>query len=197
MGMGRKKTISDTDLLDSARRVFVERGFGASTKEIARRAGVSEGVIFQRFATKADLFFAAMIPPAADLDQLLQHSRLQGRARLEKITFAMIDYFRETLPILMPLMSHPAFRFEEFAKRHPDSPMLLLRRQLVEFFVREQRAGRIGAVDPGAAALLVWSTAHAIPFFERLGAHGGQFGAEIVRATVRCLWDGLEKNSHE
>jgi hypothetical protein len=88
-------------------------------------------------------------------------------------------------------MSHPAFRFEEFAKRHPDSPMLLLRRQLVEFFVRERQAGRIGPVDPGAAALLVWSTAHAIPFFERLGAHGGQFEAGIVRSMVRCLWDGL------
>ncbi len=191
MGMGRKKTISDAELLDAARRVFVEQGFGASTKEIARQAGVSEGVIFQRFATKEDLFFAAMIPPSVDLDRLLNHSRCTGRALLEKLTFAMIDYFRETLPVLLPLMSHPAFRFEEFAKRHPDSPMLLLRRQLVEFFVRERQAGRIGPVDPGAAALLVWSTAHAIPFFERLGAHGGQFEAGIVRSMVRCLWDGL------
>jgi AcrR family transcriptional regulator len=189
--MGRKKTISDAELLDAARRVFVEQGFGASTKEIARQAGVSEGVIFQRFATKEDLFFAAMIPPSVDLDRLLKHSRCTGRALLEKLTFAMIDYFRETLPVLLPLMSHPAFRFEEFAKRHPDSPMLLLRRQLVEFFVRERQAGRIGPVDPGAAALLVWSTAHAIPFFERLGAHGGQFEAGIVRSMVRCLWDGL------
>ncbi len=191
MGMGRKKITSDGELLDAARRVFVEQGFGASTKEIARQAGVSEGVIFQRFATKEDLFFAAMIPPSVDLDRLLNHSRCTGRALLEKLTFAMIDYFRETLPVLLPLMSHPAFRFEEFAKRHPDSPMLLLRRQLVEFFVRERQAGRIGPVDPGAAALLVWSTAHAIPFFERLGAHGGQFEAGIVRSMVRCLWDGL------
>jgi len=191
MGMGRKKITSDGELLDAARRVFVEQGFGASTKEIARQAGVSEGVIFQRFATKEDLFFAAMIPPSVDLDRLLKHSRCTGRALLEKLTFAMIDYFRETLPVLLPLMSHPAFRFEEFAKRHPDSPMLLLRRQLVEFFVRERQAGRIGPVDPGAAALLVWSTAHAIPFFERLGAHGGQFEAGIVRSMVRCLWDGL------
>ena len=104
----------------------------------------------------------------------------------------MIDYFRDTLPVLLPLMSHPAFRFEEFARRHPDSPMLLLRRQLVEFLVQEQRAGRLGAVDPGAAALLIWSTAHSIPFFERLGAHDGQFDPKLVRAMVRALWDGLD-----
>jgi AcrR family transcriptional regulator len=132
-----------------------------------------------------------MIPPPADLNRLLDHPRSKGRALLEKITFSMIDYFRETLPVLLPLMSHPAFRFEEFAKRHPDSPMLLLRRQLVEFFVREQRAGRLGAVDPGAAALLIWSTAHSIPFFERLGAHGGRFDPKLVRAMIRALWDGM------
>jgi AcrR family transcriptional regulator len=49
--MGRKKTISDDELLDVARRAFVDEGFAASTREIARRAGVSEGVIFQRFQT--------------------------------------------------------------------------------------------------------------------------------------------------
>jgi AcrR family transcriptional regulator len=190
--MGRNKTISDDALLDVARRAFVEQGFAASTRAIARSAGVSEGLLFQRFPTKADLFFAAMIPPPADLNRLLHHPRSAGCALLEKITFAMIDYFRDTLPVLLPLMSHPAFRFEEFARRHPDSPMLLLRRQLVEFLVQEQRAGRLGAVDPGAAALLIWSTAHSIPFFERLGAHDGQFDPKLVRAMVRALWDGLD-----
>jgi hypothetical protein len=107
----------------------------------------------------------------------------------------MIDYFRDTLPVLLPLMSHPAFRFEEFAKRHPESPVLLLRRQLVEFLVRERSAGRLGAVDPGAAALLIWSTAHSIPFFERLGAHGGQFDPKLVREMVRALWDGFDPDN--
>jgi len=190
--MGRKKAISDDELLGVARRIFVEEGFTASTREIARRAGVSEGLIFQRFRTKEDLFFAAMIPPSADLNRLFHHPHSQGRTLLEKITFSMIAYFRETLPVLLPLMSHPNFRFEEFAKRHPDSPMLLLRRQLVEFLVREQRAGRLGAIDPAAAALLIWSAAHSIPFFERLGAHGGQFEPKLVRAMVRALWDGLD-----
>ncbi|HTT64996.1 MAG TPA: helix-turn-helix domain-containing protein [Bryobacteraceae bacterium] len=195
--MGRNKTISDDELLDAARRVFVEQGFTASTKEIARRAGVSEGVLFQRFQTKEDLFFAAMIPPPADVHRLLHYPRFTGRALLEKITCAMIEYSRDTLPVLLPLMSHPAFRFEEFAKRHPDSPMFLLRRQLVEFLARERQAGRLGAVDPGAAALLIWSAAHAIPFFERLGAHGGHFDPKIVRRMVRALWDGFDPRNRK
>lgn len=30
---------------------------------LARRAGVAEGVLFQRFPTKAELFFSAIISP--------------------------------------------------------------------------------------------------------------------------------------
>lgn len=194
--MGRKKSLSDAQLLETARQVFVEHGFGASTKEIARRAGVSEGVIYQRFLTKDELFFAAMIPPPVDVKKLLRPGRSKGLKLIEKVTLSMVEYSRATLPVLLPLMMHPGFRFEEFAERHPDSPMFVLRRQLVQFFMEEQRTGRIGGVDPGAAALLVWSTANSIAFFERLGAHGGQFDPEMIRKTVRCLWDGIGPKAH-
>jgi AcrR family transcriptional regulator len=189
--MGRKKSLSDVQLLETARQVFVQEGFGVSTKEIARRAGVSEGVIYQRFVTKDELFFAAMIPPLVDVKKLLKPGRFKGSKLIEKITLSMIEYCRATLPVLLPLMLHPGFRFEEFARRHPDSPMFVLRRELVLFFMEQQRAGRIGGVDPGAAALLVWSTANSIAFFERLGAHGGQFDPEIIRKTIQCMWDGM------
>jgi AcrR family transcriptional regulator len=192
MGMGRRKTITDAALLDVARQVFVEEGFGASTKEIARRAGVSEGVLYQRFASKDELFFAAMIPPAVDVNRIFRKSRLKGRALVEKLTLAMLEYNRATLPVLLPLMLHPRFQFEEFARRHPDSPLFLLRRELVNVVLREREAGRIGRIDPGGAALLIWSTALAVAFFERLGAHHGKFHPTVIRATVRCLWDGLK-----
>ena len=65
----------DADRLDAAREVFVEKGPGASTREVARRAGVSEGVLFQRYGTKRDLFFAAMMIPADDLTARLRARR--------------------------------------------------------------------------------------------------------------------------
>lgn len=190
--MARTKTISDGDLLEVAREVFVELGFAASSKEIARRAGVSEGVLFQRFSTKQDLFFAAMIPPPADLSRIFEHSEVQGQALIEQITFAMLDYFRALMPVLIPVMSHPSFVFEEFARRQPDSPLATLRRQLMEFMIREKRAGRIGQVDAGAASLVIWSTANTIAFFERLGAHDGVMPEAVIRAAVQCLWTGIK-----
>lgn len=46
-------------ILDAALRVFAERGFhGATTKELARAAGVSEALMFRHFPTKEDLYIA-------------------------------------------------------------------------------------------------------------------------------------------
>ena len=70
----RPRHIDDATLLAAAREVFVEKGAAATTREVARRAGVSEGVLFQRYRTKADLFFAALEPPEADPTQVRQVS---------------------------------------------------------------------------------------------------------------------------
>ena len=93
--------------------------------------------------------------------------------------------------VLVPLMTSPGFRFEEFAARHPDSPLDQLRRDLVAFFVEERRARRIGPNDPGAAALMIVALAQSIAFFEHMGAHDGHFPPELLGRAVRCLWDGL------
>ena len=61
--MARTKTISDEQIIEAAREVFLEHGTAGTTAEIARRAGVSEGSIFRRFPTKDDLFTAAMMFP--------------------------------------------------------------------------------------------------------------------------------------
>jgi AcrR family transcriptional regulator len=47
------------EILDAAQQVFAESGYhGASTEEIARRAGISQPYIFRLFGTKKDLFIA-------------------------------------------------------------------------------------------------------------------------------------------
>jgi AcrR family transcriptional regulator len=49
------------EVLEVARDVFAEHGHaGASTDEIARRAGISQPYLFRLFGTKKDLFIAAI-----------------------------------------------------------------------------------------------------------------------------------------
>jgi AcrR family transcriptional regulator len=47
-------------ILDAAEAVFAELGAGASTEEVARRAGVAIGTVFRHFPTKNDLLAAIM-----------------------------------------------------------------------------------------------------------------------------------------
>lgn len=51
-------------LLDAARATFAEKGYrGATTKEIAERAGMTEAMIFRHFGSKAVLFQDAAVSP--------------------------------------------------------------------------------------------------------------------------------------
>lgn len=190
--MGRRKTVSDADLLAAARETFVKLGSAASTREIARRAGVSESVLFQRFTSKAELFFAAMVPPAVDVEAVLAAPRDTGpRERLEEIAIRLMAYFRTLVAVLLPAATHPSFDFENFAHRHPDNPLHRLRAGLTRHFEEERDRGAIVTENPGAAALTLFAALHSLAFFERLGAHGGNFGEAAVRGVVDCLWAGL------
>ena len=58
--MARPTTITNEQLLKAAREEFLKHGIRATSAAIARRAGVSPGILFHRFASKEALFAAAM-----------------------------------------------------------------------------------------------------------------------------------------
>src|SRR5881392_3037782 len=59
---GRKtKEVRREEILDAALEEFAERGLhGASTEEIAKRAGISQPYVFRLFGTKKELFLAVV-----------------------------------------------------------------------------------------------------------------------------------------
>jgi AcrR family transcriptional regulator len=192
--MTRRKRLEDDELLAIARDAFVAEGFGASTRAIARSAGVSEAILFRRFRTKPELFFAAMVPPAPDLHAIMApdaRSRKPPR-QLEEIALRVLAYFREITPVLVPLMAHPDFSYASFIERYPDSPMNQLVAGLQAWFGGlEQR----GVVVPGAGdtvAITVVSSMASLALFERMGVHGGEFDDETVRRMARLMWRGAE-----
>lgn len=182
--MARKRTIRDEDLLTAARSLFIERGFAAPTKEIARRAGVSEGLLFQRYGSKAELFFAAMVPPPGSALREQLAGTAPGEDDLVRLGLSMLDYFRATADVLLPLLSHPEFAFEEFAQRHPDSALAAMRREAMAYFSQAR------ASDPPASALLLMSSLFGVVMFEKLGAHGGVLPADMVRRMLLRIRQG-------
>ena len=68
-------------LLAAAAQVFAENGYaGAGVAEIARRAGVTTGAIYSRYAGKAELLAEAIDAASGDeLDGLFSDHRFEGR----------------------------------------------------------------------------------------------------------------------
>ncbi len=61
-------------LRDAARDIFAERGYRATTREIAERAGVSHELIFRYFESKEKLLFDAVVTPLLDAVDGLHHN---------------------------------------------------------------------------------------------------------------------------
>ncbi|MSP22275.1 MAG: TetR/AcrR family transcriptional regulator [Dehalococcoidia bacterium] len=189
--MGRRKLFADADLLGIGRQVFIEHGAAASTREIARRAGVSEAVIYQRFGTKDHFLLTAMAPPDFDVEALFSQRSGVARTDVEGIALGILGYFRELVPVLVPLLADPAFDFEEFARLHQAAPMNQLRIRLVAHLGELRARGEIEARDVPAAGLLLFGALFSLAVFERLSARYGNFADGLVRSMVGALWTGL------
>ena len=202
--MGRHKRVSDEAVLDAARGAFVELGYGASTREISRRAGVSEAVLFQRHKTKLDLFFAAMVPPPVALAAArAPKGRRKAAAgeEIEALALQIMAYFREAMPVLLQLVTHPSFRLADLADRASRMPLAGLTDALAACLERQAAAGAItrDASKRRTATLTLLATLHSLALFERMGLHGGSFPDKAVRNVVALVVAGLrpEKGSPE
>ena len=74
------------DVLEAAREVFAKHGLsGASTDEIARRAGISQPYLFRLFGTKKELFIAAVERCFAETADTFRRAA-QGKSGEEALT---------------------------------------------------------------------------------------------------------------
>ena len=123
-----KSAQTRAQLMASARRLFLRRGFHAASLElVAEEAGFTIGAVYSRFGSKADLFLAildehidrivAEVAQVAGVDQPLgAHAELLAGRRM-----ALLERERDWFPLVLEFWSHAA-RDErlrrEFAARH-------------------------------------------------------------------------------
>src|SRR5579862_394260 len=82
------------EMLDAALVVFAEQGYhGASTEDVARRAGISQPYVFRLFGTKKELFRAVIARCFREMLEMFQRSAegLRGGEALDAIGKAYID----------------------------------------------------------------------------------------------------------
>ncbi|WP_438010366.1 helix-turn-helix domain-containing protein [Sorangium sp. So ce321] len=193
--MGRHRTIDDEELLKIARRVFRQGGHTASTRDVARAAGISQAVLYQRFRSKDDLFFAAMFPPPPDLGVLLGDEDEAGRGarrHLTGIATRVLGYFTSAAPAILHLVTHPSFP-EMMAHAHHRFLGAGLVDALADRLRALSRRGLIAPVDAGAAAEALVAAMHSVALF-RIFSGTADVPANDARArrVVQVLWSGLK-----
>lgn len=195
--LARPVRITEAQILDAARDIFLRDGVHACTAEIARRAGVSEGSVFKRFPTKDALLAAALrtppIPPWVEaLDAMVGVGDPQSN--LARIVLGMLDFTRNTLPLVMV-----AWGSKPCAPPLTDDgehPAVRDRRRLTEFLAREMALGRLRECDADAAARMILGAAFGFVMDHLMAGQSPtveQTEAFAERLTD-VLWKGIERN---
>jgi AcrR family transcriptional regulator len=155
--MARPVTIDDANVLLAARRLFLKRGYQASTKQMARDAGISEASLFKHFGTKTELFLAAMRnedPRHPTKDEFMgMAGNGDLRKNLEWIGLEILNHIQVMLPRLL-MLNASGMMLE--AARHPGKggfphPIEQMR-VIASYFRREVRAGRLAMANPQISA---------------------------------------------
>jgi AcrR family transcriptional regulator len=165
--MARPARIDTRELLDTARSLFLEHGFGVSTSAIARQAGISEGSIFKRFPSKEALFCAALAPPVPEWTTRLDE---EGPPREVLIATAReaLAFYREMVPRMSMLRSSLPCQDVYLDEGSLPGPVRAVRATSL-WFERHRDGGRLDLASPETAARMFVGALVHYAFFEHMG----------------------------
>jgi AcrR family transcriptional regulator len=188
--MGRPKTISDDEVLRIARHVFRQQGHTATTRQIAQAAGISEAILYQRFGSKDELFFASMRPRGPDVLELLgpQNPAEDGLPYLRAVVVRLGEYFAQVIPLHLHVLMHPSFDPAKIARAHARGPVEVVD-GLAERLEALARRGELAMPRAGVTARLLVSLAHDWALGRVRGASSR--GVRELKEMVDLVWEGL------
>lgn len=195
--MPRPKTISDAEILSVARRCFQAHGHSVSTRDIAKEAGISQAVLYQRFGGKEKMFLLAMIPEPPNLGQLLDRPQgLSARDYLRTVTRALVSHFQDLTPAIVHLMTYPNFDISHLEDAHEHLLAHKLHEDLAARFSALVESGEVAAHSGEALATTLIGLAHTIGMHATMRgppeAGTPVIGEEELDSIVDVLWRGMK-----
>ncbi len=198
--MSRAQTITDEQLLEAARAEFLDHGIRATSGDIAKRAGVSQGILFHRFGTKEALFAAAMKPEKTMSALPMDFEPRVGKGTVQKnlIDFGeiLLERFFTVLPGQLMAWANPDPKHAAEAAKHFRERGTRGQQVFIEYLCAEEGLKRIRLDDP---FLLAQTFSGALWFFAFEQVTGAKLWGkkdapsrkEFVRRLVDTLWKGL------
>ena len=154
-------------ILDAARDVFLESGLnGARLRDIADRVGITEAYLYRHFASKADLYEAAVHEPVRQateafsqrLEALVGAEPMTGLELVRRINEIMLEFMVEAVPYLgVALFSDVAsggsfYRSKIYPRVH----------EPVRFLLRSIKGWPAPGIDPDLVVNSMWGLNYGI-----------------------------------
>lgn len=184
-------------ILDAAAELMRTRGVTrTTTKEIAKAAGFSEATLYKHFRDKEELLLRVLRERAPGSARI---EITAGRDRVEDNVFrlvrGMLDFYRETFPMLSSVVSEPGLMAAHHASisRYGGGPWHAVER-VAAYFRAEQELGRVPEhADPGAVAALLAGACFQQAFFAYFaeGPDAARVPDEMATALTRTLTAAL------
>jgi AcrR family transcriptional regulator len=185
-------------LIDATEALLTEKQVGAiTTREIARRAGVSDGVLYNYFADKSELVIEAL---AARLGRALGAFDAglpapgTGSVRDNLIAYvtATHELVAGTLPMAAGLMSEPALLHRFIAAIHSETlGPHRLQQPIAEYLSAEQKLGRLGSFPLETVFSMIMGSAIMLGFTELVGGVAHHELTAGIPAIVDTLLRGI------
>lgn len=185
-------------IVEAAAALIRERGLaGATTREIARAAGCSEGSIYVHFEDKIDLVIAVIVEHEPTYAALLELPEKAGRATVEENLAPwaeeLLKLLADNQPLFFALVGDRAV-FERFKSRmrEREAGLVAVIRAVTDYVRAEQELGRVDAeARPEiVATLLVGGCRDRVLTGALVGADAAsqpEFARELVRVVVNGL----------
>jgi AcrR family transcriptional regulator len=189
-------------LIEATERLLRRDGLArVTTRQIAREAGVTEGVIYHHYRDKAELLLAVTGSSIGEFREVLNSLPLQVgqgsiRDNLERTLQAAYDFQFRIVPIVCSLFADVQLldRTREILNERQCGPECVVE-ALVVYLEAEQRLGRFNrSVSPRSAAeILLASGFHTAMLDHLLGRdHPPEARHLRVRENIQALLAGLE-----
>lgn len=178
-------------IIETAAQLFAEVGFrGGTTRELAKRAGVTEPVLYEHFQTKSDLY-------AAIIDDASHHGFAEAREALEKLAAAGdpdaffhalaegIAGHNEAHPAYLRLILFSALEKHELAEMCFERHAIVIHQIVTKFIKSQIELGNFRELNaPLAARSFMGMVGHYVIFDQH-------FEFKLVRASKKRALDAM------
>jgi TetR/AcrR family transcriptional regulator len=190
-------------LLEAALEAFSRKGFeGATTKEIAEAAGVTEGVVFRHFPSKQALYAAVLEHQDESRDMREWLERLQfhmdrndDAGVLGTIAAGILTSYRADVRFER-LMLFAALEGHEQGLAHHRLFALPLFERLQEYFTRRQQDGALRGNNAAAVITAIAGMSQYYAMMTQMFGYGSSLGDdEVVEAFTAIVLNGIVPSS--